>query len=338
MPGTSLMSKMAFKKHEAALRKFNLVDENHKPTWFTDAVPDEMKLFRIAGDAMQGMSPEDRAAYGRAAWGAQGQGAVSVLGDPVVNEQMRAIDNITKSPAFLDRYHQFGSAYPEGATIQNARQSMQQFNVTMGELARITLPSINVALGGFKSVLEGIRNLLPGGDGKGAAVVGGGAILGAGGGAAAGAVFGGPVGMVGGAVIGGVGGAALGYSKAQGNLQNRDETDNFVRALRENGETPFGGAGGVAAGYVEQQAAINKEKWAQEERERSKANDAVKGQGAGGGGVFPGGTSRAPVPPIHLNLNIDGRALAQAVSEGQAQSSTYQTDTPASNGAGLYGP
>jgi hypothetical protein len=44
------------------------------------------------------------------------------------------------------------------------------------------------------------------------------------------------------------------------------------------------------------------------------------------------------VPPIHLNLNIDGRALAQAVSEGQAQSSTYQTDTPASNGAGLYGP
>jgi hypothetical protein len=335
------MSKMAFKKHEAALKKFNLVDDEHKPTWFTNGMPDEAKLFRIAGDAMQGMSPEDRAAYGRAAWGAQGQGAVSVLGDPVVNEQMRAIDSITKSKAFQDRYQQFGSAYPEGATIQNARQSLQQFNVTTGELARITLPSINVALGGFKSVLETIRGILPGGDGKSAAVVGGGTILGAGGGAGAGFVsgaFGGPVGMLGGAVIGGVGGAALGYSKAQGNLQNRSETDDFVRALRENGETPFGGAGGVAAGYIEQQAAINKEKWAQEERERSKANDAVKGQGAGGGGVFPGGTSRAPVPPIHLNLNIDGRALAQAVSEGQSQQSQYQVDTPASNGASLYGP
>jgi hypothetical protein len=57
----------------------------------------------------------------------------------------------------------------------------------------------------------------------------------------------------------------------------------------------------------------------------------------GGGGVFPGGT-RPVVPPIHLNLNIDGRALAAAVSEGQAQISTYQTDSAAPNGAALYAP
>jgi hypothetical protein len=43
-------------------------------------------------------------------------------------------------------------------------------------------------------------------------------------------------------------------------------------------------------------------------------------------------------PPIHLNLNIDGRSLAQAVSEQQAQSSTYQTDSAAANGASLYAP
>jgi hypothetical protein len=50
------------------------------------------------------------------------------------------------------------------------------------------------------------------------------------------------------------------------------------------------------------------------------------------------GQSQKPTPLIHLNLNIDGRALAQAVSEQQVQKSTYQTDSPASNGAAFFGP
>jgi hypothetical protein len=48
-------------------------------------------------------------------------------------------------------------------------------DVTAGdlELARTSLPSINVALGIFKSTLDGIRNVLPGGDGKSAGLIGG---------------------------------------------------------------------------------------------------------------------------------------------------------------------
>jgi hypothetical protein len=56
---------------------------------------------------------------------------------------------------------------------------LAQFNVTMGELARMTLPSANVALGVIKSTLEAIRGVLSGGDGqKRGATVGGHAIVG----------------------------------------------------------------------------------------------------------------------------------------------------------------
>jgi hypothetical protein len=43
-------------------------------------------------------------------------------------------------------------------------------------------------------------------------------------------------------------------------------------------------------------------------------------------------------PPIHLNLNIDGRALAQAVSEQQAQAAQFETGAPAADVSQFYGP
>ena len=49
MPGTSMMSKMAFKKHEEALKAFGLVDDKGKPTWFTDGKPDLFKMLDIGG-------------------------------------------------------------------------------------------------------------------------------------------------------------------------------------------------------------------------------------------------------------------------------------------------
>jgi len=96
------------------------------------------------------------------------------------------------------------------------------------------------------------------------------------------------------------------------------------------GGAVVGGVGGVAAGYLEQQAREAKEEphagrkrlpadLQNERMERFRKEGAV-------------------VPPIHLNLNIDGRALAAAVSEQQNSQSQYTTDTPASNGTSLYGP
>jgi hypothetical protein len=223
MPGVVLGHKASNKKHEEALRALGLVDEQGKPTWFTEGRPDPLKMYGIAGEHLKGMTPQDRAVYSRAAFGAQGANAVAIMSDPRVQEQLANIENIRKSPEFQTAYKDFGKNYMEGSTIQDARVALQQFNVTMGELARMTLPSINVALGGFKSALEGIRSVLPAGvDGKGAATIGGHAIVGAALGAVAGSIIPG-AGTLGGAVIGGVIGGAEGVAEQY--MKNQQEQD-----------------------------------------------------------------------------------------------------------------
>jgi hypothetical protein len=197
--------------------------------WVTEGRPDALKMFSTTGEHLQGMSPQDRVKYGRAAFGTQGFGAVAVASDPQVQEKIRKLDQLRSSPEFLD-------SYQAGSTMQDARTVVAQFNVTMGELARMTLPSVNVALGGFKSMLEGIRGILPAGvDGKGGATIGGHAILGAAGGALVGSVVPG-VGTLGGAVIGGVLGTAEGfmegYVKAQGEKKDNKTTGEFIEDLK----------------------------------------------------------------------------------------------------------
>ena len=303
MPGIVLGHKASNAKHEEALRAMHLIDANGKPTWFTNGKPDELKMFEIAGDALQNMPPELRAVYGRAAFGAQGAGAVAVLGDPVVNARMHAIDELRKSKAYTDRYQSFGADYQAGSTVQDARTAISEFNVTMGELARITLPGANLMLHDFKSALDGLRSVLPSGDGKSLATVVGRAGEGAIAGGVAGAFMGG-VGAVPGALIGGITGGA--YGVAETYLNGMKASDHVEKAAD---------AIGTAA---------------------AKAFDSHMRNlgGPGGGGFKP----LQILPPLHINLNVDGRTLASAVSENQSQSSTYQTDTPASNGAESYGP
>lgn len=59
--------------------------------------------------------------------------------------------------------------------------------------------------------------------------------------------------------------------------------------------------------------------------------------------VFPGGTSRGPagfipgekkaaVPQVNLSLSVDGKALAQAVTEQQEKATEFPTGAPAANG------
>jgi DNA topoisomerase VI subunit B len=53
--------------------------------------------------------------------------------------------------------------------------------------------------------------------------------------------------------------------------------------------------------------------------------------------MAPGGTMTAPAaaPKIQLNLNIDGRTLAQAVSEANNAYLGFPTQAPAADGMGL---
>jgi hypothetical protein len=214
MPGTSLMSKMAFRKHEEALKALGLVDDSDKPTWFTDGKPDLFKMLDIAGGRASSIPLEKRAAYERSLFGAQGGGGFALLSDPAVREQVQSLRGTMDSPEFKNRYAGFMQNYNSDVTAQAARTAMQGFNVTLGDLGARVLPGINHALQDFKSVLEGIRGIIPGVNGG--AVAGARAIEGAVAGAIGGAgigLAGGPVGALGGAVIGGIGGGAYGIAE-----------------------------------------------------------------------------------------------------------------------------
>jgi len=309
MPGIVLGHKASNRKHEEALRALGLVDASGKPTWFVDGKPDLFRMLEITSDAMQGMSPQDRAAYGRGAFGAQGFGAVAVLGDQKVNQQMHALDALTKSQSYLDRYRTFNADYTAGSTVQDARRALAEFNVTMGELARITLPAVNVALGNVRSALEGIRKMWPGGTGVSGAEVGGAALVGAGGGAVVGGTigaFGGPIGWAGGAAIGAGAGAAYAIAPE-----------------------PKAAGAAMAAAF---------------DKFRKHADDASDAAASAADRIrnatkplLPGQNSAPVVPPVHLNLILDGRTLAQAISEQITNLSTYDTTAPASDPGAFYG-
>jgi hypothetical protein len=297
MPGTSLMSKMAFRRHEEALKAFDLVDDRHQPAWFTDGKPDLLKLHEIAGNALQRMPIAQRAGNLRAAFGAQGAGDIGVMADPVVLEQIRQIRRNSQSPEFQDSYHSFSGEYQAGSVMQSARTAMQEFNVVSGELARQTLPSLNIVLSNFRSILEGIRGILPGGDGKGGATVGARAIEGAAAGLVTGAAvgaFGGPVGMMGGAIIGGAVGGVEGVA------------EQYMRNQKIGQENP----GETAAKFA-----------------------AIRGAPDGPGRLFADPHSRLPaLPPLSISLNIDGRTLAQAVSSSLATLHDFPGGAPAADG------
>jgi hypothetical protein len=114
-----------------------------------------------------------------------------------------------QSPEFKHRYGGFVDAYQQGSTVQAARTGMAEFNNTMMDLGQMALPSVNAALHDFKSVLEGVRRVLPGGEKPDGAKYGSRALEGA----LAGGLLGLPFGP-GGVLVGATGGGALGAAEA----------------------------------------------------------------------------------------------------------------------------
>lgn len=210
MPGvTGIMTGTAFKKHEAALRAFGLVDNHDKPTWFSDGKPDLLKMLDIAGANAGRIPLTKRAAYERSLFGAQGGGGFALLADPAVREQVSALRGQMNSPEFKARYGGFMSEYNRSVTAQNARAALQNFNNLAMDIGEKVLPALNHGSADFRSLLEKIRGLLP-------RVPGAGALVGAR--AGEGAIVGGVVGSVvpgvgtlAGAGIGGVLGTAEGF-------------------------------------------------------------------------------------------------------------------------------
>ena len=162
MPGTSLMSKFRFKKHEGALKELGLVDDDDKPTWFVNGMPNEMALLNKVAENLPKVPIERRAAVLQAFAGKQGAGALSVLAEPAVAAQVTAMRNEMTNPETVNRVRNFTGIYGEQSTLQGARTTLQEFNVTMGQLGDTVMPAVNGELRDFKSVLEGVRGVLPG--------------------------------------------------------------------------------------------------------------------------------------------------------------------------------
>jgi hypothetical protein len=259
-----------------------LVDDHDKPTWFTDGKPDIIKMLDIAGTNAGRIPIERRAAVERGLFGAQG-GGFALLADPAVREQIAALNKEMNSPGFKNRYAGFMENYNNQVTSQNARTGVQEFNVTMMEIGKDVLPSVNVALRNFKGILESVRSVLPGAsnDGK----IGGAALTGA----AIGGVLGisaGPLGIAGGALAGGVLGTAAGFMESYGT------------SIDKGGSYTSPGKTGKPAERII---------------------------------VIP----QKP-PPINLSLNIDGRALASAVTDVMGNSTGFATQAPAADGVGQF--
>lgn len=229
MPGTSIMTKTMFRKHESALRELGLVDDADKPTWFTGGKPDEMKFLETVSENLPKIDITRRAALLQSLAGTQGAGALAVLAEPAVQQQMKAMYAETQNPANVNRFRNFLSVYNSQSSLQNARTAFQEMSVTLADIGQTVLPALNGELKDFKAVLQGIRSVLPG---PVPGNIGTRAAEGATLGAIGGAFVAGPVG----AAIGGVGGGVAGVAEAYMEQQSRETAKK--QAEIDKGATP----------------------------------------------------------------------------------------------------
>lgn len=196
MPGTSVLSRTAFKKHEEALRAFGLVDASGKPTWFTDGKPDVIKMLDIAGAHAQSIPLTERAAYERQLFGARGSGAMAILSDPAVIKQVHVL---REEMAAFKTGETFFEEYEKASPVQQFRDAWADLQRVLMDIGKSALPPVTQGLGIIDDFLKKLAPFLPKGDSKTA----GGAVVGSMVGGALGWRFGQPLaGAAAGAVVG----------------------------------------------------------------------------------------------------------------------------------------
>ena len=156
MPGTSLMSQIAFKKHEEALGALGLVDKDDQPTWFTDGKPDLIKMLGIASQHAGEIPLTKRAAYEKQLFGAQGFGGFALLADPAVKQQVAALGAEMNSSEFKARYGNFMTDYAGGSPVQQTRQTWADLENVLMDLGQVALPPVLLGLRGLDVVLKEI--------------------------------------------------------------------------------------------------------------------------------------------------------------------------------------
>jgi TP901 family phage tail tape measure protein len=139
-------------KHNAMLRQLGLLDENGKPTWFTDGKPDLPKALSIAGPRAAAMPPEVRLPLEMEVFGRRGGGGFAVLGNDIAIGREKELRAGMDNPGNIARYNAFADAIME-TTRGVARSSLQEFNVAMIELGTKGLPLATASLHAFTAAL-----------------------------------------------------------------------------------------------------------------------------------------------------------------------------------------
>lgn len=286
MPGTNVMSRTAFNKHESALRALGLVDKHHHPTWFTDGKPDPLKMLDMAGSKLPGIPLTQRAAIERSLFGVQGSEGFAMLSNPTVLDQVHRLRGMMDDPTVKNHYDSLLPDFAKGSTIQQARTTLAEFNNLSVDIGQKSLPAFNDALRDMKNILAVIRGTNDR-EAKPKWGIGGTAIEGAAIGAVTGAFMGG-VGAVPGSLIGGVTGAAYGAAHDWGVLD-----------LLKRREKP-------------------------EDRYHERLDRLERGNRQ----------SAAPaIPNVTMQLNVDGRTLAEAVMRAGAPE--FPIQAPSFDGMGI---
>jgi hypothetical protein len=212
MPGTSLMSKVAYKKHEEALHELGLIDGNNRPTWFDEGGrPSIVKMLDIAGANAEKLPLARRAGLEQSLFGTQGAGAFAVLADPKMREQVKAMQtDMAKFKADI-KASPFGEQYKD-SPVQQARIAFADLQRVLMDIGTIALPPLVDLLKRFDTGLKGLHSIIPGSDmpAAGAGALTGGVL---------GTVFGGPLTGLLGAATGGVVGGFVDWLKGSPGAQ-----------------------------------------------------------------------------------------------------------------------
>jgi hypothetical protein len=295
----SLPGQFDNKERTEAMRQVGLVDEAGKSTVLdaTGKHIDIDKLLRTVFQATQTMSIEDKNSYLKKVFGEQGERGITLLMSPAVMQQTAELKK--EFPEFKNRYSTFFEDYEKGSPIQQARKSWMDVTNVLSDLGTVVLP---VAVSGLRSLDEILKNVTT--------------IL--------------PKGISGSEVA-----AAAGVSMMTGGLGLPHLAVEGVKHLFGFGGavTDTGSAADKAAGSVRE------------------LNGSINGLGGAALGVGPAIRSLKGVPepekhsmnfippskgerPVVLSstLNIDGRTLAEQVSEHLASLFEHPTSAPAANG------
>jgi hypothetical protein len=136
------------KEHNYLLKELGLLNDDNKPTWFTNGKPDLVKALEIAGPIAAALPPERRLTTEMDLFGRRGGGAFAVLGGPTSLERYKQLRAGMDDPGNINRYSTIlGDTM--GTSKMVARTTLQEFNVALIELGRDALP---LAIGGVKTL------------------------------------------------------------------------------------------------------------------------------------------------------------------------------------------